>query len=363
MSPVRRPPAGVTAQKSRAGFTLIELLVVIAIIAILVSLLLPAVQQAREAARRTQCKNNLKQLGLAAMNHESTYGFLPQGPFDGHPQAIDTGGNPNPAGYNYTEVPPAYGGTTCCRAANKDGWNHFFKMLPYLEQDNVFRQGRDDPPFWPAINNNSNEDPVAQAVIPAFYCPTRRDLARYGAAGFSRNDYAGCAGFYQGETIEGTGNVPAPPLGLTPIGDERANVNQGDTPGRRGAIVWSGRGAKRRLRDVTDGSSNSVIFAEKALPRTRFGADGGDNERWQNSGWDEDCVRWHFAPESDFTTPPFRPPTTDQTAWRRFFGSSHVGGLQATQCDGSVKFHSFNIDANVWRKLCVIDDGEVIGEF
>ncbi|MFN9041970.1 MAG: DUF1559 domain-containing protein, partial [Planctomyces sp.] len=134
-------------------------------------------------------------------------------------------------------------------------------------------------------------------------------------------------------------------------------------PGRRGAIVWAGRGAKRRLRDVTDGTSNSIIFAEKALPRTRFGADGGDNERWQNSGWDEDCVRWHFAPESDFTTPPFRPPTTNQTAWRRFFGSSHVGGLQATQCDGSVKFHSFNIDANVWRKLCVIDDGEVIGEF
>ena len=117
------------------------------------------------------------------------------------------------------------------------------------------------------------------------------------------------------------------------------------------------------FRSVTDGTSNSVIFAEKALPRTRWGVDGGDNERWQNSGWDEDCVRWHFAPESDFTTPPFRPPTTDQNAWRRFFGSSHVGGLQATQCDGSVKFHSFNIDANVWRKLCVIDDGEVIGEF
>ncbi|MFM7869112.1 MAG: DUF1559 domain-containing protein [Planctomycetaceae bacterium] len=345
------------------GFTLIELLVVIAIIAILVALLLPAVQQAREAARRTQCKNNLKQLCLAAMNHESTYGFLPQGPFDGHPQAVDTSGNPNPAGYNYTEVPPAYGGTTCCRAANKDGWNHFFKMLPYLEQDNVFRQGRDDPPFWPAVTGNGNEDVVAQAVVPALYCPSRRDMARYGSAGFSRNDYAGCAGFYQGETIEGTGNVPAPPLGLTPIGDERANVNQGDTTGRRGAIVWAGRGAKRRLRDVTDGTSNSIIFAEKALPRTRFGADGGDNERWQNSGWDEDCVRWHFAPESDFTTAPFRPPTTDQTAWRRFFGSSHVGGLQATQCDGSVKFFSFNIDANVWRKLCVIDDGEVIGEF
>ncbi len=210
-------PLGVTDRKTRTGFTLIELLVVINIIAILVSLLLPAVQQAREAARRTQCKNNLRQLGLAAMNHESTYGFLPQGPFDGHPQAIDTGGNPHPAGYNDTEVPPACGGTTCCRAANKDGWNHFFKMLPYLEQNNVFREGRDDPPFWPAINNNSNEDPVAQAVIPAFYCPTRRDLARCSAAGFARNDYAGCASFYQGETIEGTGNVPAPPPGLTSI--------------------------------------------------------------------------------------------------------------------------------------------------
>lgn len=346
----------------RGGFTLIELLVVIAIIAILIALLLPAVQQAREAARRTQCKNNLKQMALAAMNFEDVYGHLPQGPHDGDPQAIDSSGSPAPSGFNYTEVPPTYGGTTCCRAATKRGWNHFFKILPYLEQSTVFNTAKDDPPYWPNVANNGNEDVVAQMAIPTFYCPSRRTAAKYGSGGFSRIDYAGCAGFYQGETIEGTGDVPAPPLGLTPSGDERGNVNQGDTPSRRGAIAWSGWGVKRKLRDMTDGTSNCIIFSEKVIPASRYGGDGGDNERWQNSGWDEDCIRWHFPPISDQKAPPFRPGTTSSTAWRRMFGSVHVDGLNSAFCDGSVRTHSYNIDANVWRKLCVIDDGEPVGE-
>jgi len=107
-------------RSTRPGFTLIELLVVIAIIAVLIALLLPAVQAAREAGRRTQCVNNLKQIGLGCLNFESTNGILPQGGIDGDPQAVSTGGAPAPGGYDYLT------GTTCCRASTRRGFNLFY---------------------------------------------------------------------------------------------------------------------------------------------------------------------------------------------------------------------------------------------
>lgn len=345
----------------RKAFTLVELLVVIAIIGILVGLLLPAVQAAREAARRMSCQNNMKQISLAALNHESAFQHYPQGPMDGDPEAVTSSGSPNPAGYNYIEVPPAYGGTTCCRAATRRGWNHFYKILPFMEQEAVYELGRDDPPIWPVVANAGGENDVAAVAIGMYYCPSNRPPTLYNNGLIGRLDYAGCAGFFQGEMHEGFGDIPAPPLGLGPRGDERANVNQGNTPRRKGAIAWAGFGVKRRLAEFTDGTSNSVAFGEKCTPIERQGTDGGDNERWNNSGWDEDCVRWHFPPISNKRVEPlFIATPTGGSIWRRMFGSSHAGGINATMGDGSVRLYSFNIDANTWRQLCVIDDGEVI---
>ncbi|MBU6173862.1 MAG: DUF1559 domain-containing protein [Planctomycetes bacterium] len=337
------------------GFTLVELLVVIAIIGILVGLLLPAVQAAREAARRMQCSNNLKQIGLAFLNHESAYRFLPQGPYDGDPSL---------PGMVYNEPIGAYeSGTTCCNAAHPNGWSHWFKILPFMEQQPVYNLARFDlPPIHTGRPTDYNgEDSVARALIPSYYCPSRRGPTGYGAAALGRCDYAGSAGFYQGEVHENQGDIPAPPLGMSPRRNERTPENFGNTGGRRGYIVWSAQGAKRRMGDVTDGTSNSIMAAEKALPPSRHGADGGDNERWNNAGWDECVIRYHFPPRSDLDARNCPPLNRDgSNAWRRYFGSSHAAGLNAVYGDGSVRFSPFNVDPITWMYLTVIDDGQVV---
>src|SRR5262245_53981064 len=341
----------------RIGFTLVELLVVIAIIGTLVALLLPAVQTAREAARRMQCSNNLKQIGLGFMNHEGAKGYIPTGPFDGDPSL---------PGMIYDEPVGSYeSGTTCCNAASPAGWSQWFHVLPYIEQQAVYSLARFDlPPIQngrPADYNG--EDSVARALIKTYYCPTRRKPTGYAAGQFGRCDYAGCAGFYQGEVHENWGDIPPPPIGMSPRRNERTHDNYGNVPGRKGYIVWPAEGARRRTAEATDGTSNSIMAAEKCLPLKMQGLDGGDNERWNNAGWDECVIRWHFPPQSDqdkktIVSGSVSNPNDGSTVWRRYFGSTHPGGLNAVFGDGSVRFTSFNVDAIAWMRACVIDDGE-----
>jgi len=369
MRPQNRPA------NRHAGFTLIELLVVIAIIAVLIGLLLPAVQAAREAGRRAQCTNNLKQIGLGFMNFESANSHLPQGPFDGHPKAVDPSGNPVPSQSIYDEPtgPAGYETSTCCRSLHPDGYNQFFKILPYLEQQPVYNLANFTiPPLASGRPPDfAGEDSIAVTAIASFFCPTRRAVQRYGSdplLAISKNDYAGCAGMFQGETYEcrdfGGRFVPPPPNGLLPIANERAGVNQGDTVSRRGAVAHGVR-SKRRLADFLDGTSNSILAAEKSLPFDRHATDGGDNERWQNNGWDEDSVRFHFVPVPDAAAPSLSgqcnnpsTPKTGSTLWRRMFGGPHPGGVNAVLGDGSVRFLKFSIDPSAMRRLSVIDDNE-----
>ena len=253
-----------------------------------------------------------------------------------------------------------------------------------MEQETPSRLGRDDPPYWPNVANNGGEDDVARQLIKIYYCPTRRAPTGYGTLLSGRCDYAGNAGIFTGDVHELTGDAPAPPLGSTPAQNERTNINFGNFGGRGGFIVWPGRGAKRTVAGITDGLSNSIAAAEKALPVGRQGLDGGDNERWNNSGWDEDNIRYHFPPKADtdptnwkfrmlpagvpFTT--IAPPTNDPdwnpatgkgaNIWRRYFGSAHTGGLNAVMADGSVRFIRFSIDPLSYMYLCGVDDGQVI---
>lgn len=337
---------------TRHAFTLVELLVVISIIGVLVGLLLPAVQAAREAARRMQCSNNIRQMCLATANFESNNKKLPEGPVDGDVQAVTTSGSPNPSGYPVNNP--------CCRAATRRGWSAQYKILPFLEGGNTYEMAIDDDPFWPSISGNANENAVAQTFVPGYYCPTRRSPQGYGSSRFGRTDYAGCAGFYHGRPDSRVNFIPEAPLGAPAVGT-RTETNGGLTYQRGGAIIWPGDGDKRTYADIKDGTSYSIIWAEKSLHPSQHGRDGGDNERWNNAGWDECVLRWHFPPVPD--TQAYAPdPPTSATNWNRYFGSAHGPGLNAGFVDGSVRFFAFTIDATVWKNLCVVDDGELIDE-
>jgi prepilin-type N-terminal cleavage/methylation domain-containing protein len=286
------------------GFTLIELLVVIAIIAILVSLLLPAVQQARESARRTQCKNNLKQMALAVHNYHDVFSLFPG-----------------------SEV----GGTGTLNRASM-----FVAILPYLEQANTFTL------YNPALGNASpiNQAAVSQ-VIPAYLCPSaplRRQIPIPGCDANNRapGTYAVCTG-------------SADPWGTLAAGNPQ-----------NGAIVSPASG-KTSMRDITDGTSNTLLIGEAAwnIPDYLF-----------TSGPCAGQVRWGFTYWSSpyplataFTTmAPFNPKRGGSAVLSRF-RSEHIGGAQFALVDGSVRFVSENISQAILDATATRAGGEVLGEF
>lgn len=285
-------------RSSRLAFTLIELLVVIAIVAILIGLLLPAVQKVRESAARMTCQNNLKQIGLAFHNYHGSQGQFPNGGSDGPDQ-------------------------NCCNATSRVGWTWMFHITPYIEQENVYR--------------NPTDSVVQTAVIKSYYCPSRRQPTLYSNGG--RSDYAGNGG-----------------RNMAGEGKQGMLVRQWSSPSSSLAANTPVQN-KRTMTDVTDGLSNTILVGEKQCHPTVLGTSGGDNEPWQNSGWDQDHVRFgESVPDSDSN----HPDSTQATFWSVRFGGSHPGGFAAVMGDGSVKFIRYGIDATSWMNISLINDGQVI---
>jgi prepilin-type N-terminal cleavage/methylation domain-containing protein len=283
-------------RRGARAFTLIELLVVIAIIAILIGLLLPAVQKVREAAARTQCTNNLKQIGLACHNHHDTYSHFPDDGlewWDGGPSQTGSGPNVSPR--------------------QTYGW--MYQILSFIEQQNV----------W------VSSSPVVQAaVIKTYSCPGRRGPILYGGTDFL-TDYGGNAGNLYGD---GGGYVGPPP--------------------HTGVIVQNYEGPLT-FASITDGTSNTILAAEKYVPLSqRQGGSWGDNTGYW-CGWGWDSVRFGLQPPS-----PDAQNDSGVVGTYNFFGSAHTAGINAVMADGSVHMINFSISNNTFQLLCNRMDGQVI---
>ncbi len=338
----------------RGAFTLIELLVVIGIIGVLVGLLLPAVQAAREAARRMQCSNNVKQIGLAMHNYESTFKMLPS--------AGSTGGD------------------TAGTFASVTAFSVQARILPYLEQGGLSDQIDFGDPVL-QFSPFGFKNPAAKLVVPTYMCPS---------------EPGGPLGQVFSDRVAGTSYTANTGTGISVAGQKEYYDPAFPTDG----LFWFG--SDMRFAGIMDGLSNTLLFAESKLGsdttlsgvaftdlpkslnvaaslsagRARIGtAPGGVSPMFTEAdirgsmAWQGDRgFPWIWGQASSTLVNSYLPPNSelpDAFSHNRGWYASrsyHVGGVTVGLADGSVQFISESIELNLWRSLSTRNGREVITE-
>ena len=343
------------------GFTLIELLVVIAIIAVLVSLLLPAVQQAREAARRTQCKNNLKQLGLAMHNYHDTFNTFPPG----HVAAI-------PANITSSEV-------GC--------WAWGTMLLPALEQSNIYNVLSAGTLLPQQVAATPAGLKALQTPIPVFRCPSDSGPALNNFDN-TLSGHEMIAGNYSRFITDGTNKIEIATsnyMAVAGAGDSTTpSINQYQYGPPLGV---SFQNSKVGIRDITDGTSNQLHIGERAWRFKDLTAGAGTitaisasplTNIDQGTSWNIKSANTNVH-SLTYDGLNVTSPAGQRQHQARGFNSNHTGGVQFLLCDGSVRFLSENIDqrkgsvgtagypadivTNLLGRLACRNDGLVVGEF
>jgi prepilin-type N-terminal cleavage/methylation domain-containing protein len=315
-------------QNKRRGFTLIELLVVIAIIAILIALLVPAVQKVREASNVAQCKNQLKQIGLAFHNHHETYKAFPSG-----------GG---------------YWGNSDSRTKTKGGqpadytdqvWGWAYQILPFIEQG--------------ALWSHKTDADITATAVTTYYCPSFRGPTTH---------------FYGGNCPERSmmdyivnGGTCTNPDDFNPQASPPNTYDGAVVPSKNINANGKPLNLVRKISDITDGTSSSLMVAEKfvdgAFAFSREEQNHCNEDQGWVDGWDNDAVgdATGFKKDPSSLEIPrqiWAKAQTDECGAN--FGSVHENCMSVF-CDGSVHAISYDISPTVWGRLCSINDGNATG--